>query len=75
VYGIPLGKQYEVVLSIRVIDEVMSGDLRDIMLESDFIEASFNDLDWTSIMLDTFIEMAKYGKLRTLSPDLAPDES
>jgi hypothetical protein len=46
------------------------------MLESDFIEASFSDPDWESRDLhSTFIEMVKYGKLRTLSAELAPDET
>jgi hypothetical protein len=56
-------------------DEMTSGELRLILLESDFIEASFNDLDWNLIsMRDTFAEMVKYGNLRTSSADLAPDE-
>jgi hypothetical protein len=62
-------------LPIRVIDEMTSGELRRILLESDFIEASFNDPDWNLIgMQVTFAEMVKYGKLRTSSADLAPDE-
>jgi hypothetical protein len=63
------------ILPIRVIDEKTSGELRLILLESNFIEASFNDPDWNLFAKgDTFAEMVKYGKLHSLSGDLAPDK-
>jgi hypothetical protein len=47
---------------------MMSGQLRLIILESDFIEASFSVLDWELLELYwTFIEMVKFGKLPTSS--------
>jgi hypothetical protein len=62
------------VLPIRIIDEMTSGELRRILLESNFIEASFNDPDWNLFMQITFGEIVKYGNLRTSSGDLGPDE-
>jgi hypothetical protein len=62
-------------LPSRVIDEITSGHLRHIIVESDFIESSFNAIDWNSIITyEFFTEMVEYGELSMLFADLAPDE-
>ena len=63
-------EQYVAAVLARVINEIIPGKLRHIMLQSDFIESLFSAPDWgRDFVYDAFCAMVHYGKLRMLCPD------